>query len=107
MKTLCALMLLLSSLMAHADSMRCGQSLVSTGDPLFMAQEKCGPPSDKDEYTTPATYTNRHGRTVIDPNRRGSLHQIWTYNFGPDRLMMRLYAINNKIESIETLGYGK
>ncbi|MCX7207170.1 MAG: DUF2845 domain-containing protein [Proteobacteria bacterium] len=107
MKILCLIVLFCANTMAYAESMRCEQSLVSTGDPLFMAEEKCGPPSDKREYSVPATYINKHGRSVVDPDQRAAEHQIWTYNFGPNRLMVRINAINNKIERIETLGYGK
>ncbi len=101
------LITLLASMVAHADSMRCEQSLVSSGDPLFMAEEKCGPPSDKREYSEPLTYRNKYGRIIVDPTRASIQRQIWTYNFGPNRLMVRIHATNNKIEQIETLGYGK
>ncbi|PHV01494.1 DUF2845 domain-containing protein [Iodobacter sp. BJB302] len=106
MKYLCALSLL-ASMAAHADTMRCDQQLVSSGDLLTMAAEKCGPPTEKREYSMPATYRNSAGDLVADPSKAPIQHREWTYNFGSSRLMMRIYAVDQKINKIETLGYGK
>ncbi len=33
--------------------------------------------------------------------------EVWTYNFGPDRLMQRIrFDVNGTVASIESLGYG-
>ncbi|WP_293936014.1 DUF2845 domain-containing protein [Iodobacter sp.] len=95
-----------ASMTAQADSMRCGQQLVSSGDPIFAAEAKCGAPMDKREYSMPAIYINSKGDKKTDPNKAPIFHQEWTYNFGSDRLMMKIKAIDNKISTIETLGYG-
>ncbi|MEN9656792.1 MAG: hypothetical protein RL571_257 [Pseudomonadota bacterium] len=86
--------------------MRCGQQLVSNGDPIFTAKAKCGAPMDKREYSMPVSYINSKGYKKVDPSKAPISHQEWTYNLGPDRLMMKIKAIDNKITTIETLGYG-
>ena len=32
--------------------------------------------------------------------------EIWTYNFGPNKLMRRLRFVDGELQDIETLGYG-
>ncbi len=33
--------------------------------------------------------------------------EVWTYNFGPDRLMQRIqFDADGRVASIESLGYG-
>jgi uncharacterized protein YvpB len=32
--------------------------------------------------------------------------EIWTYNFGPYKLMRRVRFVDGFVEDIETLGYG-
>jgi hypothetical protein len=34
------------------------------------------------------------------------LVEIWTYNFGPHRLMYRLHMVEGVLRDIRTLGYG-
>ena len=32
--------------------------------------------------------------------------EVWTYNFGPYKLMRRVRFVDGLVEEIETLGYG-
>ncbi len=32
--------------------------------------------------------------------------EIWTYNFGPYKLMREIRFVDGRVEDIETLGYG-
>lgn len=88
------------------DSMRCKQFVISVGDPLDTVLEKCGHPSEAKEYSQPATYRNSAGDIVVDPSKLPIEYTEWIYDFGPTRLMRRIYAADQKIEKIETLGYG-
>lgn len=102
-----ALMLMSTCLPASAgETMHCKQQVINTGDTLTTVQDKCGSPSDIREYSLPATYLNANGDRVIDPSKLPTEYQEWTYDFGPTRLMRRLYATDNKVTKIESLGYG-
>jgi len=46
--TLLGLLLSGAPLWAHADTLRCGSQLVSTGDRAFEVERKCGPPVQRD-----------------------------------------------------------
>ncbi|MBA1275269.1 DUF2845 domain-containing protein [Stutzerimonas azotifigens] len=45
---LCLTAILVCSGAAQADTMRCGNQLVSTGDRAFEVERKCGPPAHSD-----------------------------------------------------------
>lgn len=69
---LLATVLLLGAGCAQADSMRCGSALVDVGDRAWEVEQKCGPPSHRDEvgYTL-AGYDHREYRVeewVYGPN---------------------------------------
>ncbi|AUD58861.1 hypothetical protein AYJ58_04870 [Shewanella sp. Pdp11] len=101
------LILISVSLSANAGgAMHCKQQVVNTGDTLTTVLEKCGSPSNIRQYSLPATYINSDGDRVIDPSKLPTEYQEWTYDFGPTRLMRRLYATDNKVTKIESLGYG-
>lgn len=107
MKYLYVILLITVSLSTHAsETLRCNQHIVSTGDTLTTVLEKCGEPTETREYSQPATYINSAGDRVIDPGKLPTEYQEWTYNFGSSRLMRRIYAADNKVTKIETLGYG-
>lgn len=93
---------------AHADAMRCGSRLITTGDTRAMVREFCGEPAD----IVTRTILQRpnfmlHGQTYF--LNEGYVEvpvEVWTYNLGPNRLMRRISFIDGNVDSIETLGYG-
>ncbi|HEU4601122.1 MAG TPA: DUF2845 domain-containing protein [Steroidobacteraceae bacterium] len=93
---------------AHADAMRCGSRLITTGDTRAMVREFCGEPAD----IVTRTILQRpnfmlHGQTYF--LNEGYVEvpvEVWTYNLGPNRLMRRVSFIDGNVDSIETLGYG-
>lgn len=56
----------------------------------------CGPPSFRDVESHPLPGTRGH---VVDA-------EVWTYNFGPDRLLQLLRFRNNHLADIRSDGYG-
>ena len=93
---------------AADDAMRCGNYLVQTGDPSVKVRALCGEPIDRQTQSI-----LRHpsydfgGRPVYFD--RGFVTvpvEIWTYNFGPHRLMRRVRFVDAVVVEIETLGYG-
>jgi Protein of unknown function (DUF2845) len=99
--------LLLVSLPAAAFN--CGQRLVHEGDSTYDVRTKCGDPADIQTHNIlrrPIVWY--YGRPILAAP--GSLVEvpveIWTYNFGPNKLMRRLRFVDGELENIETLGYG-
>ena len=102
-----ALLCLLASLPAAAFN--CGQKLVHEGDSRYDVRARCGEPADIEvtDHPAPADHLVLRAPVLAAP---GSLVEvpveIWTYNFGPNKLMRRLRFVDGELENIETLGYG-
>lgn len=101
---------LLLTAQASADSMRCGNQLVSSGDSRSEVRARCGDPTDVETRTV----LRRSGFDI--EGRRGSNFsqdtyveipvEVWTYNFGPYKLMRQVQFVNGRLDEILTLGYG-
>ncbi|HSC08347.1 MAG TPA: DUF2845 domain-containing protein [Steroidobacteraceae bacterium] len=102
-----ATLLLLTAFPAAA--FHCGVKLVHEGDSRYDVRAKCGEPADIETRAIlrqPIVW--HHGRPVLAAP--GSLVEVtvelWTYNFGPHKLMRRLRFEDGELVEIETLGYG-
>jgi hypothetical protein len=98
----------LSGAAAHADAMRCGSRLVSDGATRTTVRQLCGEPSD---ITTRSILRRPHyflhGRAIYYGSGMVEVPvEIWTYNFGPYKLMRRVRFVDGLVDDIETLGYG-
>jgi hypothetical protein len=93
---------------AQADAMRCGSRLVSDGATRTEVRQLCGEPSDVVTRTIlRRPYYNFHGRLIYFGDGLVEVPvEIWTYNFGPYKLMRRIRFVDGTVEEIETLGYG-
>jgi hypothetical protein len=93
---------------ASADAMRCGNRLVTFGDTRSAVLAICGEPADVQVRTVLRRPSYRlNGRVVYYGD--GVVEtpvEIWTYNFGPYKLMRRVRFIDGLVDDIETLGYG-
>jgi predicted acyltransferase (DUF342 family) len=95
----------------HAESLRCDNNLVTTGQTRREVRAKCGEPSDIIHSTL--VRSSEIGRRV---GYRGAFEsveetliipvEVWNYNLGPHRLMCRLRFVNGVLEQVETLEYG-
>jgi uncharacterized protein DUF2845 len=105
--TLAALLLTLA-LPAAADGLRCGSKLMTTGDPRSKVRQFCGEPTDIQTRSILRRPTfNFGGRTLSYGDGYVEIPvEIWTYNFGPYKLMREIRFVDGRIESIDTLGYG-
>ncbi len=108
MRILAALVVLLSSAPAAADAMRCGARIVREGDTRTAVRDLCGEPSDVQSRSIlrrPTYYIGGRqyyfGEAMVEVPV-----EIWTYNFGPYKLMRRVRFVDGVVEEIETLGYG-
>lgn len=98
---------------SSADSFRCGNKLVTTGDRTMDVVAKCGPPDWKDEH-----FEQRLERVYNDPYRKDQDYrepvaavvdvrvEEWFYNCGPHRFIRILRFENSTLVEIETGGYG-
>jgi len=101
--------LLLSACTAGpAQALHCGTGIVTEGDNSFDLTQRCGQPTAVTQaqgrpIATPV-YDPASSRYVIQ--YVGQPYEIWTYNFGPTRLIARITIDNGTITKIEQDGYG-
>ena len=107
MRFAAAILMLATSLPAAAFN--CGQKLVHEGDSIYDVRTKCGEPADIQVHSIlrqPIVWY--YGRPILAaPGSQVEVPvEIWTYNFGPNKLMRRLRFVDGYLEDIDTLGYG-
>ncbi len=108
MRPLWIILALLCTSPAAADAMRCGSRIVREGDTRTAVRDRCGEPSDVQSRSIlrrPTYFIGGreyyYGDAMIEVPV-----EIWTYNFGPYKLMRRVRFVDGLVEEIETLGYG-
>ena len=94
MNKVAGLALLLLSIPASADAMRCKNALITEGDTTAEMLLKCGEPMLREE------------RNRNEENQFGNLVQVkygerWTYNFGKNEFMRFVTVRNGIITDIE------
>lgn len=89
---------------AHAQ-LRCGNDLMTVGDSEAKVLARCGPPAQQI-----TTYRENSQINTISPIKQVEKVQttvdIWTYNFGSQRLQYKLTFENGQLVNIETGDYG-
>jgi len=103
-----AALLLVFALPAAADGMRCGSKLMTTGDPRSKVRQFCGEPTDVQTRSILRRPTFNYGGRYYSYGD-GYVEipvEIWTYNFGPYKLMRQVRFVDGVVDEIETLGYG-
>lgn len=93
---------------AHADALRCGSRLVRDGDTRAEVRDLCGEPTDVQTTTIlRRPHYDFNGRLLYYGDGVVEVPvEVWTYNFGPYKLMRRIRFVDGLIDDIETLGYG-
>jgi hypothetical protein len=95
---------------AAEDSMRCGSRIVSTGDGKDKVRKLCGEPSDVSfigsigRRASP-TYSP-YDYSWFGPAWVELPVEVWTYNFGPSKLLRKLRFEGDELVDIDTNGYG-
>jgi hypothetical protein len=111
---LAAAMLLSSAPAAPSDdTMRCGTRLVSEGDGKDKVRTLCGEPTSISlaGYVGGPGYFPNYYNGPIDysyawPGWTALPVEIWTYNFGPSKLLRKLRFVGDELDEIRTDGYG-
>lgn len=102
-----------------ALALRCGNRLVSEGDPAAKVLRFCGEPASVQQRSilragipfprTAATEAAAAGDDELLVTTRSYvavLLEEWTYNFGPNKLMRVVRFENGLVRDITPLGYG-
>ncbi len=84
--------------------MRCGNGLVEVGDSMAAVKALCGAPATvqqgvKESATTVGGSTSNQSQTV------GAEVPVetWTYNRGPNQLLVNIRFVNGQVVEIKTL----
>ena len=105
-----AFILLAGVLLAHdarADSLRCGSKLIVEGDTIEKVHQYCGEPTDtKRTWITRQPRFEYGGQEIPFEGQEDVPVDLWTYDFGPHKLMRRIRFVAGKVDSIETLEHG-
>ena len=98
---------LLATTVAQADSMRCGSRLITEGDTIEEVLELCGEPADRRRtWITRQPRFEYGGREIPFAGEEDVPVDLWTYDFGPNKLVRRIRFVAGKVDSIETLEHG-
>jgi len=107
LSSLLLLAIALPLIAAPLSSLRCGSRLVKPGNSTSQLIGICGQPSSvaRNENRVPVeTYDQKTGKYITTVEVQP--FEVWTYNFGPSRLVTVITVKNNVIESMESSGYG-
>ena len=89
---------------AAADSMRCGSKLMTDGDPADKVEAYCGPPASIERREILRPWGYQRGVTIHSTYEVSV--ELWTYNFGPNKLMYRLRFEDGLLVDVDTLTHG-
>ncbi len=95
--------------LAAADSLRCGQKLVSHGDSKVEVEAKCGEPASKEtrvEYETRKYGSARGGDMVVQERTVQRTIEEWTYNFGPSNFIQYVTFEDGRMVKVRSGKYG-
>lgn len=85
-----------------AHALRCGNRVVGNDDYDFQVRDRCGAPF----------YIEQHFRLIVSAadssgqTLQQTTYTAWYYNFGADRLLVRLLFRDNRLVREDTLGRG-
>ena len=98
---------LLLSDAASADTLRCGSKLISEGDSVEKVLQYCGEPVErKRTWITRQPRFEYGGHEIPFEGSEDVPVDLWTYDFGANKLMRRIRLVAGKVDSIETLEHG-
>jgi hypothetical protein len=105
-----ALALLAALMLPHAalaDTLRCSGKIISEGDTADDVLDYCGEPVErKRTWITRQPRFEYGGQEIPFPGSEDVPVDLWTYDFGANRLMRRIRLVAGKVDSIETLEHG-
>lgn len=84
--------------------MRCGNKLIEIGESMATVQALCGSPADvQHSVAVNATRTSGTGGGTRNTVGAEVPVETWTYNRGPNQLMVSIRFVDGKVVAIDTL----
>jgi hypothetical protein len=97
-----AALCLIAAQHAWGDTMRCGNGLVSVGDSMVAVKALCGSPATVQQGVKVDTTTTGGSRSSQTTGAEVPV-ETWTYNRGPNQLLVNIRFVNGQVVGIETL----
>jgi hypothetical protein len=91
-----------------AQSVVCAGRIIGEGTSRAEVVAACGDPAQVDHksvYNGAAVVTGGSPNAIVGSTVEAQI-EIWTYNFGPNKLMQRIRFEDGVVVRIESLGYG-
>ena len=93
---------------AWSQSFRCSERIISPGSTRVEVSSLCGDPAQverKSIYNTISAGPTGPAGVTAGTSVEVQV-ELWTYNFGPNKLMQRVRFEDGVVVHIESLGYG-
>jgi hypothetical protein len=103
----CAVLAIVPTL-AAGQSVVCADKIINEGVTQVEVAARCGTAAQVDHRTSSvgtAVVDGTHP-TYIAGSSEDRQVDIWTYKFGPNRLMQRIWFEDGRVTRVESLGYG-
>jgi hypothetical protein len=101
------LLLALAPVLANGQSLQCSDRVISTGASRAEVAGLCGDPAQVDHKTIYNSVSAATPGLNVVAGATGEIQvELWTYNFGPDKLMQRIRFEDGVVVRIESLGFG-
>ena len=103
-----SILCLLAAQIVWGDAMRCGDRLIQVGESMAGVKATCGSPTDVQHSTVVSATTTGIGAGTRSTTGAEIPVETWTYNRGPDQLMVSIRFMDGRVVSIDTLHeYGR
>jgi hypothetical protein len=104
---LACITLFLLPFLAQADSMRCGSRIVKDGDTIEKVLAVCGEPTTEERtWIQRAPQYELGDQWYSFPGTEDVPVDLWTYDFGPNKLVRRVRFVAGRVQSVVTLDRG-
>jgi hypothetical protein len=91
--------------LALGQSLRCSDKIIGEGSTRLEVSSLCGDPAQVEHKTIYKDVSA--GVTGVSVGTTTEIQvELWIYNFGPDRLMQRIWLEDGVVIRIESMGYG-
>jgi len=105
-KWISLLVLACTPALAFSQSLRCSDKIISEGSTRLEVASLCGDPAQI-EHKTIYKDVSAGASGVVAGTTIEIQVELWIYNFGPDRLMQRVWLEDGVVMRIESMGrYG-
>jgi len=91
--------------LAFSQSLRCSEKIIGEGSTRLEVSSLCGEPAQIEHKTIYRDVSTATPGVAVGTTTEVHL-ELWVYNFGPDRLMQRIWLEDGVVIRIDSLGYG-